>query len=80
MSFMPIEQHTETRQPFFRDAFPSLGIPRASSDRVRTGRLKSIERIFNATEIVIVATERSEMSEKRGRGQPKFEPTRDQRS
>src|SRR6516225_4231178 len=40
-----------------------------------------IERIFNATEILILVTRRDpQMSEKRGRGQPKFEPTQDQRS
>src|SRR6516165_9803700 len=58
-----------------------LGILRGSSNRVRTRRLKPIERIFNATEILILATRRDpQMSEKRGRGQPKFKPTPDQRS
>src|SRR6516162_3228105 len=51
------------------------------SDRVHTGRLKfnreNIERDRNFDFSYIT---RSEMSEKRGRGQPKFEPTQDQRS
>jgi hypothetical protein len=43
--------------------------------------VKSNQSISNAAEILILATIRdAEMSEKRGRGQPKFEPTPDQRS
>src|SRR3984893_3459820 len=50
------------------------------SDRVRAGRLKS-NRICNAIGNFDFSDKRDpEMTEKRGRGQPKFEPTPDQRS
>src|SRR5215510_8163239 len=57
----------------------SMGIP-TGSDCVGPSDGRSNRKIFNVPEIFILATERSEMSEKRGRGRPKFEPTQDQRS
>jgi hypothetical protein len=40
-----------------------------------------IERIFNATDILLLAIRRDpQMIEKRGRGQPKFQPTQDRRN
>src|SRR5712671_122501 len=51
------------------------------SDRVCTGRLKSNRKTFSATGNLDFSYKKgSEMTEKRGRGQPKFEPTPDQRS
>src|SRR5215831_19152964 len=76
---MPREQHADTRQSFFRMRLFSLSIP-TGSDCVGPSDGRSNRKIFNVPEIFILATERSEMNEKRGRGRPKFEPTQDQRS
>jgi len=75
---MPREQLTAP--VIFTDGLFSLGIP-TLSDRVCTGRLKSNRKIFSATGNFDFSYKKgSEMTEKRGRGQPKFEPTPDQRS
>src|SRR4029077_7903458 len=80
MSNMPREQHTDTRHMFqgyvsSPSAFSECLIACAPGDR------SPIERYLTRPEILILATKRDpEMSEKRGRGQPKFEPTQEQRS
>src|SRR6202030_3735149 len=69
------------RETFFSN--PLIKWQRAAKNELcdRRNDQVSIERISNAAEILILATRRDpKMSEKRGRGQPKFEPTQDQGS